>query len=466
MRRGLGDIRTAPVPPGPSGMNVLRYWAQMLWDPLATYGVLRRTYGDTVRVPLSRNRSFFLLDRPEYAEHVLLKHQDQYVRTFIARPLKAFLGDGLLTAEGAVWQRHRRLVQPVFSHRHMQSFAPTIVDAARKRFAQWVPGTRIDIAVEMRALTMDVIGRALFGMDLSSDAAMVGRAETRLQSSMALRAAAIHLAFLSPERIRAVATRIAPALGEASQTLNSLVARIIDARIRAPHDEPSDLLDLLLAAGQDEQPLSRAEIQDEVMTLVLTGHETTTHALTFTLALLSRNPAAYERMIAEVDDVLAGRDPQATDVDSLPWTQAVVNEALRLYPPGCYIIRDAAEDDHISGVQVFAGDTIALSPYLLHRIPEFWPDPERFDPRRFLPNSASTYPRYAYLPFGAGRRICLGASLAFLEMTLVLAVFAQSVVVDAVQTGPLRVRGDVTLHPVQPVVVTVAPAHSRQHTTR
>ena len=254
-------------------------------------------------------------------------------------------------------------------------------------------------------------------------------------------------------------------MGEASQTLNSLVARIIDARIRAPHEEPSDLLDLLLAAGQDEQPLSRAEIQDEVMTLVLTGHETTTHALTFTLALLSRNPAAYKRMITEVDDVLAGRDPQATDVDALPWTQAVVNEALRLYPPGCYIIRDAAEDDHISGVQVFAGDTI-VSPYLLHRIPEFWPDPERFDPRRFLPNSTPTHPRYAYLPFGAGRRICLGASLAFLEMTLVLAVLAQSVRIDLVPTATLRKRAEVTLHPVGPVVATVTPPHPRQHSTR
>ncbi len=454
------DIRTTPIP-GPSGMNVPRYWAQMLWDPLATYGVLRRKYGDTVRIPLSRNRSFFLLDRPDYAEHVFLKHQDRYVRTFIARPLKAFLGDGLLTAEGAVWQRHRRLVQPVFSHRHMQSFAPTIVDAAQNRVAQWAPGMTIDIAVEMRALTMDVIGRALFGTDLSSDAAMVGRAETRLQSSMALRAAAIHLASLSPERIRAVSTRIAPALGQASETLNSLVARIIDARIRAPHDEPSDLLDLLLAAGQDEQPLSREEIQDEVMTLVLTGHETTTHALTFTLALLGRNPAAYERMIAEVDEVLGGRDPLATDVDALPWTKAVICEALRLYPPGCYLIRDAAQDDDILGVPVRAGDTIALSPYLLHRIPEFWPDPERFDPRRFLPDSASARPDYAYLPFGAGRRICLGASLAQLEMMLVLTVLAQSVIIDVASTEPLRVRGDVTLHPRKPVVATVTPRRPR-----
>src|SRR5262249_50376473 len=144
--RGLGDIRSAPVPPGPSGMNVLRYWAQTLRDPLATYGVLRRKYGDTVRIPLSRNRTFFLLVRPEYAEHVLVRHQDRYVKGFTYRTLKALLGDGLLTAEGAKWQRHRGLVQPVFSHRHVRSFAPAIVEATRNRVAQWALGNTIDIA--------------------------------------------------------------------------------------------------------------------------------------------------------------------------------------------------------------------------------------------------------------------------------------------------------------------------------
>jgi cytochrome P450 len=203
MRPGMGDIRTAPVPPGPSGVNVLRYWAQMVRDPLATYGALRRKYGDTVRMPLSRSRNFFLLDRPEYVEHVLVRHQDRYVRSFTYRPLKAFLGNGLITSEGAVWERHRGLVQPVFSHRLVQSFAPAIVDATRNRVAHWAPGATIDIAIEMLTLTMDVIGRVLCGFDLSRDAVSVGRAERRLQSSTALHAAAIfrclgHLSAFAP----------------------------------------------------------------------------------------------------------------------------------------------------------------------------------------------------------------------------------------------------------------------------
>jgi cytochrome P450 len=275
---------------------------------------------------------------------------------------------------------------------------------------------------------------------------------------MALRAAAIFRTPLSPEHFRSVATRIVPGLGRASQTLESVITRIIDTRIRAPHDEPSDLLDVLLGAGQNEQPLSGAQIRNEVMTFVVTGHESLNITLTFTFALLSQNPAAYERVIAEVDDVLGGRDPQASDVDALPWTQAVVSEVLRLYPPAYHVNRDAVQDDDISGIPVTAGDTVGISPYLLHRHPDFWSEPDTFDPQRFLPGSEATRPRYAYLPFGGGRRICLGAGMAMLELTLVLAVLSQSLRLDLVPTAPLRARADATLHPVGPVVATVTPA--------
>jgi cytochrome P450 len=446
------------VPLGVTGARSLRYWAHMLGDPLETYSTLWREYGDAVRLPLTPKHGFFLLTRPEYAEHVLVGHQDRYQKGFTYRPFKAFLGDGLLTKEGAVWERHRRLVQPMFSHRHVQSFAPAIVEATRNRVAQWAPGTTIDIAAEMRALTMDVIGRVLFGTDLSGDAAPVGRAMTLVQSWMVV--AAILPTSLPPERLRAVATRIVPGLGETWRALHSLIARIIDARIGAPHEEPSDLLDLLLSVEQDEQRLSRAEIQAEAMTLLCAGHETTANALAWALTLLSRYPAAHQRLVAEVDEVLGSRDPQAPDIDALPWACAVVSETMRLHPPAWHVERDAVQDDDIAGVSVSAGDTVGISPYLLHRHPEFWPNPEGFDPQRFLPDGASSRPRYAYLPFGGGRRICVGAGLAQLEVTLALVVLAQSARVDLVPTAPLRPRADVTLRPRGPVLATVTPARS------
>lgn len=465
----MDEIQTASsaiLPPGPSGRRAVRYWAQMFHDPLATYGALRREYGDAVRLPLGRKRSFFMLSRPEHAEHVLVAHQDRYVKAFTYRPLKAFLGDGLLTSEGAVWQRHRRLVQPVFSHRHVQSFAPAIVAAARRRAAQWTPGETVDVAAEMRTLTMDVTGRVLFGTDLATDAEPVGRAVSRLQGAMVF--ASMMPGFVSPQRVRSIASRIVPGVAASAETLESLVTRIIDDRIAAPHPNPADLLDLLVAAGEDEQPamsgcaksrgqLRRDEIQDEVMTLVLAGHETTANALTWALTLLSRYPAARDRLAAEVAEVLGDRDPDASDVDALPWTQAVVSEAMRLYPPAWAVERDAVADDDIAGIPVAAGDTVGISAYLIHRHTEFWPNPEGFDPRRFLPENAADRPRYAFIPFGGGRRICVGAGLAALEATLALAVLAQSARLDLAPTAPLRVRADVTLHPRGPVVATVAP---------
>lgn len=451
----MGDTSNTP---GPSGPQSLRYWGQMLRDPLAAYAALRRDYGDAVRIPLTPKHTFFLLSRPEHAEHLLVAHQDRYVKAFTYRPLKAFLGDGLLTSEGATWQRHRRLIQPVFNHRHVQAFAPAIVGAARARAAGWTRGANIDVGVEMRTLTMDVIGRVLFGADLADEAEPVGRAVTRLQGAAIATSLIPDLGSL--QRTRAVATHIVPGLGAAATTLESLVTRIIDMRIAAPHPEPTDLLDLLLAAGAGEQPLSRDEIQDEVMTLVLAGHETTANTLTWAFTLLSRYPAARDRLAAEIAETLGDRDATADDFEALPWTQAVISETMRLYPPAWTIERDAVVADDIAGVQVSVGDTVAISPYLLHRNPEFWPNPEGFDPRRFLPDAPGR-PRYAFLPFGGGRRICVGAGLAQLEATLALATLAQSALLDLEPAAPVRARADVTLHPRRPVIATVAaPVHA------
>lgn len=448
---GQSGVVTTRRVVGPSGPRAIRYWAQMLRDPLTGYGALSRRYGDAVRIPLTRSRAFYLLARPEHAEHVLVQHQDRYTKAFTYRPLRAFLGDGLLTSEGPTWQRHRRLVQPILSHRHIQCFAPAIVAAARQRTAGWTPGMTIDIAAEMRTFTMDVIGRILFGTNLAEEAEHVGRAVSRLQGVVI---AATLLPLGSPERARAVFTKL-PRIGSAAATLDSLVSRIIDDRTAHPHRQPTDLLDMLLAAGSGEQPLTRQEIHDEVMTLVLAGHETTANTLTWALTLLSRYPSARDRLATEIGEVCGTRDAGIGDFDSLHWTQAVLSEAMRLYPPAWTIERDALTNDTVAGVEVAAGDTVAISPYLLHRNREFWSNPEGFDPTRFLPDNAMDRPRYAYLPFGGGRRICVGAGLAQLESTLALATFTQTALLDLLPTATVRARADVTLHPRGPVLATV-----------
>jgi cytochrome P450 len=453
----MGKVRAASSAigaPGPTGTRALGVWARMFRDPLAESLALAGKYGDAVRLRAG-NHTFFLLSRPEHAEHVLVQHQDRYVKSFAYRRVQAFIGEGLATSEGATWQRHRRLVQPVFSRRHVQSFAPAVVAATRQRVAQWVPGGTVDVAAEMRTLTMDIIGRVLLGTDLASDAEAVGRALSRIQDATLV---AIALpGVLPPKRVRALATRLIPAMGRAVNTLESLVTRIIDDRIAAAHAEPSDLLDMLLAAGQGDLPLRRDEIQDEVVTLVLAGHDTTANVLTWALSLLSLYPAARDRLAAEVDEVLGDREPQAADVDALVWTQAVVSETMRLYPPVWTIGRDAVVDDNIAGIRVAAGNSVFVAPYMLHRNAEFWPNPGGFDPRRFQPDIASTRPRYAFMPFGAGRRACVGAGLAQMEATLALAVLMHSARLDLLSTVSLQPQVGLTLHPRGYVLAKVAP---------
>jgi cytochrome P450 len=448
------DMADHPTPvAGPSRLGATRYWAQLFRDPLAMYTALRRDYGDAVRIPFAPGRAFYLLSRPEHAEHVLVAHQDRYVKAFTYRPLKAFLGDGLLTSEGATWQRHRRLIQPVFSHRHVAAFAPDIVAAARARGARWRTGSTIDVASEMRTLTMDVVGRVLFGTDLADDAESVGAAVSRLQAAATV--AVLIPSSDSPERARAIASHVVPGLGRSIATLDGLVERVIAERLAVPRREQRDMLDLLNAAGEGTDALTRTEIRDEVMTLVLAGHETTANTLTWTLTLLSRYPAARERLEAEVEEVLAGQGATAEDADKLVWTRAVVSEAMRLYPPAWTIERDAAVDDDIAGVPVPKGNTIAISPYLMHRNPEFWPNPEGFDPDRFLPERSAGRPKYAFIPFGGGRRICVGAGFAQLEATLALATLAGSHRLDLVPGAAVVAKAGVTIHPRGALPMTV-----------
>ena len=433
--------------PGPSGLHALRYWIHMVRDPLAAYGALNNEFGDAVQIPFTPNKRFLLLSRPEHAEHVLVKHQDRYPKAFSYRPLKAVLGDGLLTSEGETWQRHRHLVQPVFSHRHIQEFGSVIAEVTRVRVGDWPIGASIDVGAEMRSLTMALIGRILFGVDLADRAKSVGNSVSRLQSA------------IIPGAILPIS--LVPGLRSAAGALESLVDEIIDARLAAPHQEPYDLLDRLLI-GSDGRSFSRREIRDEVMTLVLAGHETTANTLTWALALLSRFPSVRDRLAAEIEDVVGDRAASAEDFDSLEWTRAVISESMRLYPPAWSIERDALEDDVIGDVQVRAGDTIGISAYLIHRNREFWPNPEGFDPRRFLPANIGSRPRYAFVPFGGGRRVCVGAALAQLEATIVLATIVQLRKLDLRPGVVLDARAEITLRPRRPIIATVlAPARSR-----
>ncbi|MFB4298279.1 cytochrome P450 [Actinomadura sp. NTSP31] len=433
---------------GPSGAEAVRWWMRMMRDPMDAYGGLFRRYGDAVRLPRDRRRALYLLSRPEHAEHVLVAKQDNYVKAFTYRPLRVFLGDGLLTSEGETWRRHRRLVQPAFAQRHVTAFAPGVAGVAARGIGRWPDGVMLDAAAHMRRITLDVVGRVLFGSELAGESDATGRALANLQRSAVIGIGATSLGDAGMRRV----FRLVPGAQRAGAQLDGMVRRVIDERREAGPGEEPDLLDLLMR--DVEAPLSDAELRDEVLTLLLAGHETTAAALTWTLILLSRYPAARDRLEAEVDGVLGDGLPDAKELDRLPWTRAVLSESMRLYPPAWTIERDAVADDDVAGAEVSAGSTVAISPYLLHRNPDLWPDPEGFRPERFL--GEQDRPRHAYLPFGGGRRICVGAGFAMMEAVLVLALIAREVRLDLAPGVAVPSRAEVTLRPARPVPMRVS----------
>lgn len=444
--RGQNGDMSGPVTPGPSGREVPAALAALFRNPLAAYTSLAARYGDAVRTPIARHHSFFLFSRPEHAEHVLAANQDNYVKAFTYRPLRALIGDGLLTSEGEHWRQHRRLMQPLFSRREVADFGPAMTEAAQRLLKDWdgLPdGTVLDVAPQMSALALDVVGRTLFGADLSGDARQMSRAMDAGQR-VAVLSTFLPLTWgpRSTSMIRAVARRA----GGTPRGMEGPIGRIMTERRAEQDHAPTNLLDVLLTArAEDGSRLTDAEIAAEATTFMLAGHETSANALSWSLALLSAFPAARDRLEEEVDAVLDGRPPEAADAAKLPWTTAVVGEALRLYPPAWTIERDALADDTVAGVPVPAGSLVAISPYLVHRHPEFWPDPAGFDPRRFLPGPER--PRYAYIPFGGGRRACIGQAFAEQETVLVLASIAQRYRLELTVRGIPAPSANVTLRP-------------------
>ncbi len=425
----------------------------LLRDPLAGYLSLSARYGDAIRVPIGPRQSLFLLSRPEHAEHVLATGQDNYVKAFTYRPLRVLIGDGLLTAEGEQWRRHRRIVQPMFSRRDVRNFASPMAEATGQLLKEWgalAPGTELDVAARMSALALDIVGRALFSTDLTGEAAQLNRAMAASQK-VALLATFLPLSYgpRSARVLKAVARRT----GHSTEGIEGPVGRMISDRRREASPAPGrrDLLDVLMTARFDDGTgLTDTEIGDELATFMLAGHETSAVTLSWALALLAAFPAARERLEAEVDEVLGGRAPQAADADRLPWTTAVITETMRLYPPAWTIERDALADDDVAGVPVPAGSTVAVPPYLVHRHPEFWSDPAGFDPARFLPPAGrpvADRPRYAYIPFGGGKRACVGQSFAELETVLVLASIAQRFRLELTPAGIPKPTAAITLRP-------------------
>lgn len=442
------------LPPGPRGAPILGMLPSAWRDPLDLFAGAARDHGDFVHFRFGPLH-YVLLNDPEAARHVLVTRHAAYVKSRSYDGLRVILGDGLLTSEGAVWKRQRHLAQPAFQPRSLQRIVDPIVTCTRDVVDAWAAagdGARVDAHDEMMRLTLRIVGLALMGTDLERDARAVGEALT----------CAIEWANDWAEAIVRVPPWVPTPTNfrfrRAMQTLEEVVQRIVDER-RARGETGDDLLGLFMQArAEGGGAMSDRQLRDELMTMVLAGHETTAVALSWTWHLLGRHPEWAARMRDEAREVLGDRDPTWDDLPRLEQTEHVLREAMRLYPPAWIVERRAIEDDVIGGYRIPKNATVAVSPFVLHRHPGAWERPDDFDPTRFTHERSAHRARYAYLPFGAGPRVCIGGQLAMIEAKLIAAMIARRFRLEPASDAAIVPEPLVTLRPRGGVPVVLRPA--------
>ena len=408
------------VPPGPPGLPLLGVGLEARRDILGLLTRAAREFGDVVRLHLPL-RDRVLLSHPDDIERVLVIEQDKFQKSvefkFVARRM---LGEGLLTSDGEFWRRQRRLAQPAFQRARIASYAPTMVDHARAHVESWRDAEVRDIAEEMMQLTLGIAVKTLFGIELKSEAAGVGRA---LQLITRHEISRLRSPFRLPWNWPTAEQR---RVDDAYKYLNLLVYRIIDER-RSRREQGNDLLSLLIqATDEDGSQMSPKQLRDETMTLFLASHETTALTLAWTWYLLSENSRTELCLHAELSKQLGGRPPVLEDLEKMPYLTAVIRESLRLFPPAYIMSRATTNKFQTRGFTISPNTTVLMSQWVVHRDERYFAEPLVFRPERWLEGLAERLPNYAYFPFGGGPRRCIGQGFAEMEAALALATIAQS----------------------------------------
>ncbi len=407
---------------------------------------MARNYGDIAYYRFGPLR-VYQLNHPDLVRQVLFEQPEKFHKPrLVKRAFRPIAGNGLLTSDGELWKQQRKLIQPAFHHRQLAAYGEVMVAHTLRRIQPFTEGEVRDIASEMTKLTLDIVVSSLFGSELPQEARGIGDSMDAVRDAAAYRVnRPLHLPSWVPTRRHLRERR---ALAEVEQVFRALIS----AR-RASNDNREDLLSMLLAAVDEESGtgMSDQQLRDEMMTLFLAGHETTATALTWTWYLLSRHPEVDAKLHEELHCVLDGRAPQAADLPKLPYTERVIRESMRLFPPGPAFGREPIEDVEIGGYTVRAGSIVIVNTFALQRDPRFYADPERFDPDRFGPGWEERIPRYAYLPFGGGPRVCIGNGFAMMEARLILATVAQHFKLSLESPDEITPVQTVTLRPSGPV---------------
>ncbi|MEV0899204.1 cytochrome P450 [Actinoplanes sp. NPDC049802] len=440
------------TPPGPSRAAALSMLALMNRDRLAMMTGAARRWGDASRLPVG-HKTLYFFNHPDHAKHVLADNAANYRKGIGLVHARRALGDGLLTSEGDLWREQRKVIQPAFQSRRVAQQADAIAaEGARLvgRLSGRIGTGPVRMVDELTSLTLGVLGRTLLDVDLHAFE-RIGSDFGAVQDQAMFELATLSMVPMwipLPHQVR---------FRRARRRLSGIVDRLVAER-RARADGTDDVLSrLMTSTGREPDPrVGQARLRDELVTLLLAGHETTASTLSWSLHLLDRHPWAWERVHAEAREVLGDRLPDHRDLAGLRYTHAVIEEAMRLYPPVWLLPRIAVQADVVGGYRVPAGADVLISPYTLHRDPRFWDRPDSFAPDRFAAGTSTDRPRYAYIPFGAGPRFCVGNHLGMLEAVLVLAMLCRDLRLTGVPGEPvvaepmlsLRIRGGlpVTVH--------------------
>ena len=434
---------TRVLPPGPKLSLLQRavYWPGR--DMLGFMTRLAQTYGDLVTYRIG-GETIFLVSDPNHIKEILVTYNRNFTKSRGLERTKRLLGNGLLTSEGAMHLRQRRLMQPAFHRERIAGYGQTMVTYADRARHTWTDGATLDIAQEMMRLTLSVAGKTLFDVDVEKQAAEVGRAMNDVMESFWT----TMLPFVDVLELMPI-----PKLRRARRArgrLDTIIYGMIAER-RASGRDHGDLLSMLLNA-QDEEAGENAgaamtdkQVRDEALTILLAGHETTANALTWTWYLLSQSPDVEAKLLEEIDRVLQGRLPAVADLPALPFVEKIVTEAMRLYPPAWIVGRRAIAEFPIGDYVAPPRTIMIMSPYILHRDPRYFPDPERFFPDRWTPEFKAALPPFAYFPFGGGPRRCIGESFAWMELVLLVTTIAQQWTLRLVPGHPVEPQPVVTL---------------------
>lgn len=441
--------RNVNRPRGPKGAPLVGSLPALGRDPLGFLLDLGRNYGAVSFATVGRSR-LYMLNEPALIEEALVGRHRECVKDFGTRELVPLVGQGLLTSEGEAWRRHRKLASPKLAPKHIAGYAETMVACAERACAGFRDHEVRDIQLDMMALTLEIVGKTLLGVDARGDADRIAHVLDVSMEYFDKQLRTWH--GMLP---RWVVTKERLAFREVRAELDQMVYRII-ARCRARGEGDDHLLARLVhARGDDGEAMSDAQLRDEAVTMLLAGHETTALALCFAVYALSEHPQAAARLRAEIDAQLASRPATLADLPKLKYLEAVVRETLRLYPPAWLIGREIAQPFEIGGYALRPPEQLIMSPYAMHRDPRFFPEPERFLPERWLDARAQALPKFAYFPFGGGPRVCIGNHFALMETQLVLATLVSQLELTVVPGFALELDPVVTLRPACGVRVLV-----------